>query len=369
MQHGFDIVIIGGGVYGAACAWFLSQHNTRVLLIEKNRVGTSGATGVSRGIVRVYDPDDDLARVSIDGALQHLYWEENKYPGLNPYSASGFVYLFSKAKEASMTAAVQCYGSADYPMEILSAATIARRFPWLDVNGDKLAIYEQYGGYGDPRLTALSFMTGFRNNGGTVYENCAVSGIEAGTQDGWQVVLPHGKVSAKVVLFTAGGHTKKLLPALPLFTRSISLAQVTGTTRRVNMTVVDEVVETYLRPGDGATFYCGSQVFESVATPDDLQTGKLDIVTDAVTRVEKVLGRPVAGDVVNHFDGHDCYTDAKRPIVQFLPGHKGLYVATGFSGRGYKCATEISRQVALEISNYLGTTNEQGNGIHWRQKL
>ncbi len=368
MEKEFDIAIVGGGVYGAACAWFLSQHNRRVLLIEKNRVGTSGATGVSRGIVRVYDPDEDLARVSLEGTLQYLHWESNKYPGLNPYSASGFVYLFDKAKEAAMTEAIQRYGTADYPMELLSADMIARRFPWIRGEG-KMGIYELYGGYGDPRLTALSFMTGFRAKGGTVYENCEVKGFEPGWGDGWRIALPHGKIAAKVVLFTAGGYTRKLLPSLPLFTRSISLAQVTHTSRHVDMTIVDESVETYLRPGDDTTFYCGSQVFESVTDPDELQTERLDIVTDAIERVEKVLTMPAAGDIVNHFNGYDCYTDDKRPVVQFLPGYKGLYAASGFSGRGYKCATAVSRQVALEISAYLGTTNEVAEGINWRIKL
>jgi sarcosine oxidase, subunit beta len=367
-KHTFDIAIVGGGVYGAACAWYLSQNHKNVLLIEKNRVGTSGATGISRGIVRVYDPDEDLASISLEGALHHLHWEKLGYPGLNPYTASGFVYLFDKKNEAQMANAIQRYATPDYPMELLSADSIARRFPWLAAGGDKMAIYEKYGGYGDPRLTALSFLSGFRNNGGAVYENCAVTRIEATGETDWKLHLPNGAVSAKVVLLAAGGHSRKLFPELPVFTRSISLAQVQPASPQVTMTVVDEVVETYFRPGDGSSFYCGSQVFETVDTPDDLQTAQLDIVTDAVARAGKVLQTPIAGNVINHFHGHDCYTESKRPITQFVSGLNGLYVATGFSGRGYKCVTAIGQYIAKEISHYLGTPVRTTSNNEWRIK-
>ena len=39
-----DVVVVGGGVLGAALTWGLARRNLRVLLLEAERLG-SGATG------------------------------------------------------------------------------------------------------------------------------------------------------------------------------------------------------------------------------------------------------------------------------------------------------------------------------------
>lgn len=46
-----DVVIIGGGLTGCACAWSFAAAGVRVVLLEQHRVG-SGATGADVGLVR-----------------------------------------------------------------------------------------------------------------------------------------------------------------------------------------------------------------------------------------------------------------------------------------------------------------------------
>ena len=48
MNHSADVVIVGGGIVGCACAYFLSQEGAKVIIVERDRIG-SGATGHSPG--------------------------------------------------------------------------------------------------------------------------------------------------------------------------------------------------------------------------------------------------------------------------------------------------------------------------------
>jgi glycine oxidase len=49
-QRGFDVVVVGGGVIGLACAWRLAQRGAEVAVLERGRPG-EGATRVAAGML------------------------------------------------------------------------------------------------------------------------------------------------------------------------------------------------------------------------------------------------------------------------------------------------------------------------------
>jgi sarcosine oxidase subunit beta len=46
-----DVVIVGGGIVGASCAYFLAERGADVLLVESGRIGRE-ASGMNAGGVR-----------------------------------------------------------------------------------------------------------------------------------------------------------------------------------------------------------------------------------------------------------------------------------------------------------------------------
>ncbi|HSS43429.1 MAG TPA: FAD-dependent oxidoreductase [Solirubrobacterales bacterium] len=49
-KHGFDVVVVGGGVIGLSCAWRLAQRGARVVVLERGEPG-GGATRVAAGML------------------------------------------------------------------------------------------------------------------------------------------------------------------------------------------------------------------------------------------------------------------------------------------------------------------------------
>ena len=67
MTETADVVIVGGGIEGAAAAWALAQRGvTDVVVAERNTVG-SGMTGKSSGIVRCHYGVSSLAAMATVG--------------------------------------------------------------------------------------------------------------------------------------------------------------------------------------------------------------------------------------------------------------------------------------------------------------
>jgi glycine/D-amino acid oxidase-like deaminating enzyme len=362
MNTEFDVVIIGGGIYGCTCAYFLSKAKKKVLLIEKDKIGGAGATSFSRGIVRVYDEDQDLAEVSLLGAKEFNNWENNNYPNKTPYTNSGFLYLMEENKEKTAINFINKYSSEEYPIQLLRKNEIREKFPWLSNLEGKIGVFEVKGGYGNPSHTAINFANGFKENGGVIFENFKIENFNQNNNGTWEIKLPETNIMTKVVLLTVGAYAKNFINQLPIYTRSISLSQYYND-KAIEIALIDEKVETYLRPTDGNSFYCGSNVFEIVDNPDLLKPKDNLEHKDSNNRLKKVISTGEDYKLVNYFKGYDSYTEEKKPIVEFIK--KGLYVATGFSGRGYKCSISLSKQITNELTHYL-ETNQVITEVKWK---
>jgi glycine oxidase len=72
-QHGeHDVVVVGAGVVGLACAWRCAQHGLRVLVLEREAAPGTGASGVAAGMLAPVTEaefgEEDLLRLNLAGA-------------------------------------------------------------------------------------------------------------------------------------------------------------------------------------------------------------------------------------------------------------------------------------------------------------
>jgi D-hydroxyproline dehydrogenase subunit beta len=63
----YDVVVVGAGIVGSACAYFLARAGLTVVVVERGTVA-SGTTGAGEGNILVSDkepgPELELARLS-----------------------------------------------------------------------------------------------------------------------------------------------------------------------------------------------------------------------------------------------------------------------------------------------------------------
>src|ERR1700691_26150 len=93
----YDVVIIGAGIVGAACADECSRHGMRVALIDRDRVG-GGATAAGMGHLVVMDDSD--AQFALTRYSQ-LLWQElrRELPDEVEYEQCGTIWVAAEEEE------------------------------------------------------------------------------------------------------------------------------------------------------------------------------------------------------------------------------------------------------------------------------
>lgn len=128
MRVSFDVVIVGGGIVGAATAAACAKAGMRVALVERDLIG-GGATAAGMGHIVVMDDSEaqfELTRYS------QLLWSEIA-PGLPAnveFETPGTLWLAADDEEMSEAERkLRFYGERNTPARLLSARELAELEP------------------------------------------------------------------------------------------------------------------------------------------------------------------------------------------------------------------------------------------------
>src|SRR5438067_3245018 len=126
----YDVLIVGGGIVGAACAEECARHGLRTELIEKDMIG-GDATAAAMGHIVVMDDSD--AQFTLTRYSQQL-WHELKpqLPDDVEYEQCGTIWVAADEDEMQAVRRKHAYYSRDgVPVEVLDSESLRRLEPNL----------------------------------------------------------------------------------------------------------------------------------------------------------------------------------------------------------------------------------------------
>src|SRR6266849_5409502 len=133
-----DVVIVGGGIVGAATAFFARRAGLRVVLLEKRAALCTLTTPVSTGAFRLqFDNPEEVALVREGIELFDQFAEVAELPGYDlRIRKQGYLFCASTAEGAEhqrhFVAALHGWGVSD--VELLRGDEARYRFPYLSPN-------------------------------------------------------------------------------------------------------------------------------------------------------------------------------------------------------------------------------------------
>ncbi|WLT30938.1 FAD-binding oxidoreductase [Geothrix sp. PMB-07] len=346
-----DVVIVGGGIVGCACALALAQKGCRVTLLEAEGWG-HGATGAAMGHLVILDGSpEELALCR----LGQERWKELA-PGLGTpleMDVCGTLWVAADDEEMELVRPrCEAYRAAGIQAELLDAAALRELEPCLASNlaggmlvpGDAV-IYPPAGA----RLLAEAAAFA----GADLQRGHRVVGLERGglrLEDGTR--LPSG-----CVVLAAGSDSTRLLPDLPLVKRKGHLAITDrrpgflkhqlvelGYLKSAHASQEDSVAFN-LQPRPNGQLLLGSSRQFGDESPDLRPQLFQRMIHRALSYVPGLAEVPV----LRTWTGFRPTTPDHRPLIGPWPHHRGVLLACGHEGLGITTAPATAELVVAQV--------------------
>lgn len=368
MVEEVDILIVGGGVMGAAAAWQLSRRADaregapKVLLLEQFVRGHT--RGSSHGASRIFRYTHHVANEAamMPGLLTS--WRALEAEANEPlFQSCGGLYIGRYPADPFLAACVDVLQAQGMEYELLTPAETARRYPQFRLRADEAALLQPDNAIvaASPAVEAMGRLAQAR--GIEWRDGCRVTAIEPGA-DGLEVVYARDGESMRVraarVILTVGPWAPQLLgallptfPPLPLQVTRQQVAyfnvedQEAWRVARCPLFIYTADPHVYGFPihERAGQIKVARELHDTQVSPDDEPSA----LAWAVAELEATVGERLVGVAPRALDVTPClYTETPTRdfIVDRHPQWPGLVIAAGFSGRGFKFAPGIGALAA-----------------------
>jgi sarcosine oxidase subunit beta len=377
MTQNFDAIIIGAGVIGTSIAFHLTERGLKPVILERKQLGF-GATGKSSGLVRMHYDLEVESRLAWTSFQYFRNWSE-RVGGECGFRRTGFLHIEPADHVTQLRSNVEMHKRIGIPTEVISGADVKRLAPSFFTDDIEFAAYEPESGYADPMLTTTSFLTAAKERGAVYMQDCAVSGaqITGGKVTGVQTT--RGDFSAPIIINAAGAWAGKVSDlfgvSIPLDTWTHDVVHVRRPPQiGEHPTVIDSSLSMYFRPDSGGLTLVA---LEDDSRLNESADAELDYVAKgfverAIDHICKRIPAMEEGSYHSSHTGRDSLTPDQRAIIGET-NLQGYYLATGFSGTGFKlspavglCVSELvldGKANTVDISAFTPTRFERGEHL------
>jgi 4-methylaminobutanoate oxidase (formaldehyde-forming) len=175
-------VIIGGGVAGASVAYHLAKLGWKdVILLERKKL-TSGTTWHAAGLIAQLRASANMTRLA--KYTQELYFGLEAETGVaTGIRRTGSISLaLTEARREELYRQASMARAFGVEVEEISPEEALNRYPHLNIDGVRGAVFLPKDGQGDPANITHALAKGARQMGVKIFENVKVTDI--GTQNG-----------------------------------------------------------------------------------------------------------------------------------------------------------------------------------------
>jgi glycine/D-amino acid oxidase-like deaminating enzyme len=351
MTHTADVVVVGGGVNGASIACALAARGVRPALVEKGALA-SGASGRSSALVRMHYTNEWDARLAWASYPIFRDWPA-RMGGPPVFTRTGFLNLVGPEHADRLRRNVAMLRGIGIDTEAVGPAEVRELQPFMRVDDVGAAAYEPQSGYASPADVVDGFRRRARELGGQVLEWTPVTAVRHRSGRVTGVETAAGAIAAPAVVLAAGawavGLCRGLGVALPARVKAIDTVLVARPPELAapHMTVIDTIQSTYFRPESTTLTIVGVPCAEYDVDPDTLATG---LPPHAAPAGAELLAHRIPAmeraTLARGFRAFDLYSADRHAILDRVEGWDGLYLATAFSGAGFKIAPAVGTCMA-----------------------
>lgn len=345
MHKTADAVVVGGGVIGCSILYHLCVQNMNdVILLEKDVLG-SGSTGRSQTICRTHYSNKITSTMAKDSL--HIFNNFSEIVGgQSGFVNTGYIVVVNKSDEKGLNHNLRMQQELGINTSAIDTEQLGDIAPMIYITGDELLAWEPDSGYADSYMVTTSFANRAREMGADIYLRNPVTGIEISNGAVKSVTTPDCTIETPKVIICSGPWSKEIMNAVgvevPLSTVRHQIATIARPVDRIpNHPIIGDIAQSFsLRPEGTSMTLIGFG--EDDAQVDSYNQGvDLDNIPSVLSRLIHRMPDMDQAYFRGGWSGLFTITPDWHPILDEIPGVKGLYCAVGFSGHGFKLAPSI----------------------------
>lgn len=355
----YDVIVVGGGIIGAASAYYLAEAGQKVLLLERRNLMT-GTTSQAASVLIRHRPHPAVSKM-VGETFAQIDRFEREEGGCTGFKAVGCVHVGSSKEDLFESS----QGLTPEPIRDLDKADLKQLLPWLRLKDSETACFVETDGYVDSYSLGMAYVKAARKAGAELREHAPVDalikderGQVIGVESKGQPVLAH-----KVVL-ACGPWTNELLKTI-----SAPVMPMAPVRSQYWMTGADALFESgqaiclipgakaYTRPDTTHLLFGLRDDAVAYANPQDLPN---DIHAYAFHNDPEGWEALEAGfesladyipamnelSIKHYAAGVSSYTPDGKYIIDTVPGFETVIVAGGCSGAGIATSAGFGRLVS-----------------------
>ena len=339
MNKKAEIVIIGGGISGAAIAYNLAKKGMKNIVVVEKRFIASGATGAcGAGIRQQWGTEMNcrIAKMSCD-----FFEKANEileYDGDIEFKQGGYLLLASTEKEKEQFRKnIELQNSLGIESRALTLEEAKEIVPILNAEDFVSASYHDKDGHLNPFHTTLAFVKAAEKLGVEFLKYTEVTDIIVENNKIAAVMTDKGIIETTKVVNAAGGDSQHICKMV-----GIDIPVYSERHQILVTEPVDPILPAMVMSFTG-NFYCQQVPHGGIVMgrgdagePRDgnINSGWhfLDEMAKTITNLLPPLKKAM---VIRQWAGLYNLTPDRQPILGPVHEVEGLYLAVGFSGHGF----------------------------------
>lgn len=367
MKTSADVVIIGGGIVGIACAFELSRRGVDVVVVERRPALGALTTAASAASFRAQWEDATNIALMLEGI--DFFERAGEILGLPGWEIGlrqqGYLFVTAKPdgleRVSARVAAQRAAGLRE--AEVLDGDEARRRFPYLGSLATAASFHPR-----DGWLDAARLVEGYaRAANATLLLETTVTGLQRDHSGVSAVTTTRGSIATRVAVIAAGPFSAQVaalagvsLPLVCRWRQRIVLTPLEVVPPWAPMTI-DADSGAHWRPESGGALLAWAD-HDNNSPPSEelfLDTTFPGRVVRAVSRLSPFWESCFDGEgsgssalrasLAVHTAGQYTITPDHNPLLGPYPTLPGLHLACGFSGHGVMLAPAAARIVAAGI--------------------
>ncbi|MBX2925259.1 MAG: FAD-binding oxidoreductase [Chitinophagaceae bacterium] len=346
-----NVVIIGGGIFGCAIAYYYTRNHPgkKIMVLERNEI-CNAATSRAAALMTIIRAKRSCIPLSLETYQAVIQMEKQLGESLGMRMAGMMHVAASDASVNELEALVEIAQCFNQPYEYLSHEQARRMSPWLKADEALRIGFIPGEAYCDPYLLGTFFARCARQQGADIVQGCAVTELiySGGAVHG--VRTSAGTIESDIVIDAAGAWANILsmqagtaIPMAPVrsqywITEKADIFRVDGP-----MVLLPDA-QAYARPEGGALLFGVREQQSLYASPDKLpddishfvfsdDKGMNDLAENGERLARFFPGFYETG-IKYYIAGFSGYTPDGYLVLGAVPGVENFLLASGCCGAG-----------------------------------